>query len=248
MSIHPANAKLLELTTGASAAAVLEKLLAVRERKSAMDKIGDTNLYIGGMFVMRRQDELQGKNITHVVSVLRGKLDPKLFEPYATTGRHLHIEVDDDHDENLIEYFQTSNAFIDKAVQSGGNVFIHCAMGISRSSTIACAYLIYKRQIPPDVAIDIIRQTRPIVCPNIGFTQQLQLYYENLDEAMKNLGDVPAYQRYLYRKEVEISRQARKAPTISHYADDDGDSAGGEVEVKCKMCRYYITIYPYFDP
>ncbi|KAK6538889.1 tyrosine protein phosphatase yvh1 [Orbilia ellipsospora] len=246
MSIHPANIKLLELTTGASAAAVLQKLLAVRERNSAMDKIGDTQLYIGGMFVMRRTDELQSKNITHVVSVLRGRLDPKLFEPYTTTGRHLHIQVDDDDDENLIEYFQTSNDFIDKAVQTGGNVFIHCAMGISRSSTIASAYLIYKKQIPPDAALGIIRQTRPIVHPNFGFAQQLQIYYENLDEAIKNLGDVPAYQRYLYRKEVEISRQARKAPTINHYAEDNGDAAGGEVEVKCKMCRRTLANSKYF--
>ncbi|EPS41497.1 hypothetical protein H072_4648 [Dactylellina haptotyla CBS 200.50] len=241
MTLHPANVKLFELTTGASATSVLEKIRTIREKNAGMDRIGDTQLYISGMFVMRRTDELQAKNITHVVSVLRGRLDPKLFEAYSSTGRHLHIQVDDDDDENLIEHFKTSNEFISRAVQQGGNVLVHCAMGISRSATIATAYLIYTKQIPPDAAIALIRQTRPIVSPNTGFMQQLDLYYENLGEAVKNLDDVPAYQRYLYRKEVEMSRLARKAPTINHYAEEEAQGTA-EKEVKCKKCRRPLAV------
>ncbi|KAF3936714.1 hypothetical protein ABW19_dt0201052 [Dactylella cylindrospora] len=184
------------------------------------------------MFALRRRAQLEAANITHVVSVLRGRLDSKLFEGFE----HLHIEVDDDEDENLLEYFQISNAFIDKAIQNGGNVLVHCAMGKSRSATIATAYLIYKKQIPPSAAVALIKETRPMVEPNVGFWEQLELYYSNLGEAIKNLDDVPAYQRYLYRKEVELSRMARRAPTINHYAADD-EQAAGDKELKCKRCR-----------
>ncbi|KAF3917731.1 hypothetical protein ABW20_dc0101068 [Dactylellina cionopaga] len=239
MTLHPANVKLLELTTGASATAVLEKIRDLREKNSAMDRIGDTQLYISGMFAMRRTDQLQEANITHVVSVLRGELDPKLFDPYV--GKHLHIEVDDDYDENLIEHFKTSNEFIDKAIDEGGSVLIHCAMGISRSATIATAYLIYKKEIPPDTALNLIKETRRIVHPNFGFREQLDIYHQNLEAAVKNLDDVPAYQRYLYKKEVEMSRQARKAPTINYYIAEEAQ-ATGDRELKCKMCRRTLAL------
>ncbi|KAK6349040.1 tyrosine protein phosphatase yvh1 [Orbilia blumenaviensis] len=193
------------------------------------------------MFVLRRTDLLEAANITHIISVLRGRVDHKLIEPYATTGRHLHIEVDDDDDENLIEHFQTTNDFIDKATQGGGSVLVHCAMGISRSATICTAYLIYKRQIPSEVAMEIIRQSRPIICPNLAFRRQLEIYSENLEQALKNLDDVPAYQRYLYRKEVEMSRLAHKAPTINHYAEDESNE-GSEVELKCRKCRRTLAL------
>lgn len=184
------------------------------------------------MFAMRRRDQLQEANITHVVSVLGGALDAKLFADF----QHLQIEVDDDEDENLLEHFATTNEFIDKAVQAGGSVLIHCAMGKSRSATIATAYLIYKKQIPPDIALGIIKETRPFVEPNTGFWEQLQLYSDNLEAAIQSLDDVPAYQRYLYRKEVEMSRLARKAPTINHYMEDEAQES--VTELKCKRCRY----------
>ncbi|KAK6354839.1 tyrosine protein phosphatase yvh1 [Orbilia brochopaga] len=241
MISRPAAANLTidlpELKTGASAKKVLENLLKRRESNMSIDKIGDTNVYISGMYAMRRQQQLEEANITHVVSILRGKMDEQLFAPY----KHLHIEVDDEDDENLLEHFATTNEFIDNAVSSGGSVLVHCAMGISRSATISAAYLIFKKQIPSEAALDIIRETRPVICPNIGFREQLELYYANLDQAIKNLGDVPAYQRFLYRKEVEISRMADKAPTITYYTQDKVEGESVE-SLKCKMCRRTLAL------
>ncbi|KAK6526953.1 tyrosine protein phosphatase yvh1 [Arthrobotrys megalospora] len=241
MTLHPANLKHLELKTGASAGDVLEKIRSFREKNGGMDRIADTQLYISGMFALRRTDQLEAANITHVVSVLRGRLDKTLIEQFASAGRHLHIEVDDDDDENLIEHFQASNDFIDKAIQGGGSVLVHCAMGISRSATICTAYLIYKRQIPAEIAMEIVKQSRPIICPNLAFRKQLEIYSENLEQAMRNLDDIPAYQRYLYRKEVEMSRLANKAPTINHYGEDEAKE-GGEMELKCRKCRRTLAL------
>ncbi|KAF3907962.1 hypothetical protein ABW21_db0207717 [Orbilia brochopaga] len=242
MISRPAAANLTldlpELKTGASAAKVLENLLKRRESNMSIDKIGDTNVYISGMYALRRPQQLEEANITHVVSILRGKMDENLFTPY----KHLHVEVDDDDDENLIEHFATTNEFIDTAVNSGGSVLVHCAMGISRSATISAAYLIFKKQVPSEAALDIIRETRPIICPNIGFREQLELYYQNLAQAISNLGDVPAYQRFLYRKEVEISRMADKAPTITYWGGDEATEGGSIESLKCKMCRRTLAL------
>ena len=36
--------------------------------------------------------------------------------------------------------------FIEKALESGGKILVHCAAGVSRSSTVVLAYLMYKNR------------------------------------------------------------------------------------------------------
>ena len=48
------------------------------------------------------------------------------------------------------------NAFIDSAVRGGGRVYIHCAMGKSRSATAVCAYLMWKFGLSPAKALEQI--------------------------------------------------------------------------------------------
>ena len=70
---------------------------------------------------MRRYAALKKANITHVVSALRLPLDPDLFTSY----KHLVVELDDLEDENVLEYFATSNAFIQEGLDGGGGVLVH---------------------------------------------------------------------------------------------------------------------------
>merc|ERR1712046_357983 len=66
--------------------------------------------------------------------------------------------------------------FIDQAYHQGGNVFVHCGRGISRSSTVAVAYLMKVQKVPFGDAYALISAKRPCVYPNIGFQIQLQLF------------------------------------------------------------------------
>jgi len=56
-------------------------------------------------------------------------------------------------------------------------------MGISRSSTIVIAYVMYHLKINVMDAINFVRQKRPIVNPNYGFVCQLY----NLENIILNL-------------------------------------------------------------
>ena len=53
-------------------------------------------------------------------------------------------------------------------------------MGISRSATIVCAYLIATMRMTPDEALAAVREKREVVSPNIGFLRQLEEYYIRL--------------------------------------------------------------------
>jgi hypothetical protein len=76
------------------------------------------------LFTLRRHQQLEAANITHVLSVLRLPLDSDHFNQFK--GRkHLVIEVDDVEDENLLQHFVTTNAFIQEGLDGGGGVLVH---------------------------------------------------------------------------------------------------------------------------
>lgn len=53
---------------------------------------------------------------------------------------------------------------------------VHCMMGISRSPTVICAYLVATTDLTTSESITHVRSIRTIVCPNLGFRQQLEEY------------------------------------------------------------------------
>ena len=54
----------------------------------------------------------------------------------------------------------------------GGRVLIHCHMGLSRSVSLAAAYLINIKRSNYLEALDAIAKPRGDICPNVGFEQQ----------------------------------------------------------------------------
>ncbi|KAK7608138.1 protein-tyrosine phosphatase-like protein [Phyllosticta paracitricarpa] len=207
-----------------------------------LDKVpGGHNLYIGGLFTLRRRDALESANITHVLSVLRLPLDQDLFAPFR---EHMVVEVDDVDDEDLLQHFPATNRFIQRALDCGGGVLVHCAMGKSRSATCVMAYLMHKHHITPHEALDQVRQARALCEPNEGFMKQLEIYH-----AMGTPDDVqasPAYQRWLYQREVELSRACGTAPEADKIRFEDehaNDSLQQQqqqqqaaLELRCRKC------------
>lgn len=52
----------------------------------------------------------------------------------------MSIHVDDTPDENILIRLPEACDFIQRAIDSGGKIFVHCMMGVSRSATVVCAY------------------------------------------------------------------------------------------------------------
>ncbi|KAI7690978.1 dual specificity protein phosphatase 12 [Hortaea werneckii] len=208
-----------------------------------LDKVpGELKLYIGGLFTLRRKEALQEAGITHVLSILRLPLDQDLFRDY----HHKVVEVDDVDDENLLEHFPSCNDFIQDALDAGGGVFVHCAMGKSRSATVVCAYLMRRYGITSDQALSQIREARPLCEPNEGFWKQLELYHAMATPA--NVEETPAYQRWLYQREVELSRACGQAPEAEKIRFEDEHAQANapvEFDLRCKKCRRPLATSQY---
>lgn len=56
---------------------------------------------------------------------------------------------------------------------AAGRVLVHCARGISRSATLALAYLMIRERLSLVAALELVCQHRNIL-PNAGFLEQLR--------------------------------------------------------------------------
>jgi dual specificity phosphatase 12 len=98
-------------------------------------------------------------------------------------------------------------------------------------------------KIDPTTALAQLQETRDIVEPNPGFEEQLNLYYQMGTPSVNDtpLDDIPAYQRWMYNREVALSAACGQAPETLRFADDQSsgsnDKETSTSEMRCRKCR-----------
>ncbi|KAL8378138.1 hypothetical protein RB595_008717 [Gaeumannomyces hyphopodioides] len=119
---------------------------------------GGENLYVSGVFALRKAQTLHDHGVTHILSVIDYDLD-KAEGLGGARFEHLSIDINDEEDADLLVHFPRIVRFIDAGLSPGSNsspsqpddpdkppggVLVHCAMGKSRSVTATLAYLLWK--------------------------------------------------------------------------------------------------------
>lgn len=192
------------------------EVVTVRQAMGWVDAIPRAGrLYIGGLHALYQKPDLfQRAGITHILSVL----DFSIYEAgHFKDYKHLHIKLDDDPNENLLQYFNKSNEFINNALINGGAVFIHCAMGKSRSATVCCAFLMWRDKKSPLQALSQICEGRPVCSPNPGFMEQLEVYSHML-KANHESESTKIYEDWLkerYTGKIMVERMFRMSETVA---------------------------------
>ena len=79
------------------------------------------NLYISSWYVISNHSVLEKDGITHILSVMREITE----SPRLKNFERMIIEVNDDPDELLIDYFEAATQWIDDAMAEGGKVVVH---------------------------------------------------------------------------------------------------------------------------
>jgi predicted protein tyrosine phosphatase len=104
----------------------------------------------------------------------------------------LRISVKDSADEKLIQKFPEVLEFIHHARSVHKPVLVHCSMGVSRSPAVVIAYLIKYEEMTLYDAYYHVLSARSIVCPNLGFMQQLGNWEEKC-RGSTTLFDLPVF-------------------------------------------------------
>jgi hypothetical protein len=129
------------------------------------------NLHVGGQHTRKGWPLLVKRGITAVVS-LRGELDDR--EQGIAPPNYLYLPTVDNHAPTL-EHLSEGVNFINRELQNGGAVFIHCWEGVGRAPTMAAAYLV-STGLTPKQAWAHIRDIRPFIRPVESQIDQIERF------------------------------------------------------------------------
>lgn len=127
-------------------------------------------LFVGSFENSRDIYALKSNNITHILSIIE---DPV---PYYKHIDYLLIHAHDSPTQELTKFFEESIEFIHRARCQGGNVLVHCRVGMSRSVTLVIAYIMSVTELNFPTAMNSVRGARKIAYPNYGFQKQLERF------------------------------------------------------------------------
>ncbi|XP_026170982.1 dual specificity protein phosphatase 13 [Mastacembelus armatus] len=134
------------------------------------------NLFIGDITVANDRYSLWKLGITHVLNAAHGKIHCQgSHNFYGSTVDYYGVPADDSPSFDLSHYFLPSADYIQNALDTAdARVFVHCAVGVSRSASLVLAYLMIHHHYTLLEAINRIKEHRWIF-PNIGFLKQLRV-------------------------------------------------------------------------
>ncbi|RNF00340.1 phopshatase [Trypanosoma rangeli] len=134
-------------------------------------------MYLGSLRTAQTRTVYRDLNIDYILSIARGmevRVDPGM--------KHLVLPVEDIPGEDIQQLFEQAFTFIDEAREKNKGVLLHCFAGLSRSVTVAAAYLMSRCNMTRDEALDFIRKARPAAQPNPGFMGALWKFEKLLEE------------------------------------------------------------------
>jgi predicted protein tyrosine phosphatase len=135
--------------------------------------LGET-LIQGGEDVLDSREFFKTNNIVAVCGVCHRSVDVKKTK--LKQKQVMWINKNDMPGVQLRPHFEDTTKFIHTARAGGGNVYVHCSAGISRSTTISIAYLTTWLDLDVDSALRVMRAARPAVSPNYSFLEQLHAW------------------------------------------------------------------------
>ncbi|XP_023178158.1 protein phosphatase Slingshot isoform X3 [Drosophila hydei] len=124
-------------------------------------------LYVGNYRDSKDYQQLEKFKISHIIAIHDS---PRRLLP---DKHYLCVMASDTPDQNLSQYFSVCNDFIHAARLREGNVLIHCLAGMSRSVTVAVAYIMTATHLNWKEALKVVRAGRAVANPNTGFQNQL---------------------------------------------------------------------------
>ncbi|KAL0491743.1 hypothetical protein AKO1_010201 [Acrasis kona] len=149
-----------------------------------LSRISD-NLFISSANAATNKRLLQNNNITHVVTVAKD-VPPR----HTKCFKYLVIYVDDAVKSSLRPHFYQVHDFIQEAHRNGTNALIHCMAGVSRSATVAIAYLMISQKMRGKIAYRTVKEARTIINPNTKFRTELTSFDKELYSEQVNIEPV----------------------------------------------------------
>ncbi|XP_077999934.1 uncharacterized protein LOC144452664 [Glandiceps talaboti] len=162
-------------------------------------------LFIGSQQDVLNQEVMHRNGIEYVLNISKTCPQPE----FLPDGHFCRIPVNDNYREKILPWFNKTVDFIDKVHSLNGKVIVHCLAGVSRSATVAIAYVMNHLRMSSDDAYRYVKDKRPTISPNFNFLGQLLEFEKRLKEDNKGPDSVITHQPYSSRCGDVITPQPR---------------------------------------
>ncbi|NXD77921.1 DUS16 phosphatase, partial [Halcyon senegalensis] len=162
------------------------------------------HLYLGCQRDVLNKELMQQNDIGYVLNASNTCPKPD----FIPESHFLRVPVNDSFCEKILPWLDKSVDFIEKAKASNGCVLVHCLAGISRSATIAIAYIMKRMDMSLDEAYRFVKEKRPTISPNFNFLGQLL----DFEKKLKNQSGQPGHISKLKLLHLEKSSEHTLAP------------------------------------
>ncbi|XP_050179422.1 dual specificity protein phosphatase 16 [Myiozetetes cayanensis] len=162
------------------------------------------HLYLGCQRDVLNKELMQQNDIGYVLNASNTCPKPD----FIPESHFLRVPVNDSFCEKILPWLDKSVDFIEKAKASNGRVLVHCLAGISRSATIAIAYIMKRMDMSLDEAYRFVKEKRPTISPNFNFLGQLL----DFEKKIKNQGGQPGHISKLKLLHLEKSSEHVQVP------------------------------------
>jgi predicted protein tyrosine phosphatase len=148
---------------------------------SEISEILTDTLYLSGCGPVT-VDNMESLGITGIVCALSETEERRMMADRVLPDniKKLYVRLVDTDSSDIASHFDSAAQFIHDEIQAGGRVLVHCAAGISRSTTLILAYLMRYHDHDLRTAFNLVKSKRRVVRPNNGFFQNLIDYERSL--------------------------------------------------------------------
>ena len=126
--------------------------------------------FLGNLTAASTPDLLQ----EHCISCIVQCLACSDQAPHWSFVEYHYVPVNDLPEENIVRHLPAAVRFIHSRLQQNSGVLVHCAAGVSRSSTVVIAYIMARDGLDFEHAKNYVKTRRKCISPNEGFAAQLQ--------------------------------------------------------------------------
>ncbi|XP_018483771.1 protein-tyrosine-phosphatase MKP1 [Raphanus sativus] len=162
----------LDLSSTQNRASDKSSGLVKREKIACFDKECSKvaeHIYVGGDAVAKDKEILKNNGITHVLNCV-GFICP---EYHKSDFCYRSLWLRDSPSEDITSILYDVFDYFEDVREQRGRIFVHCCQGVSRSTSLVIAYLMWREGQSFDDAFHYVKSARGIADPNMGFACQL---------------------------------------------------------------------------
>ncbi|KAG6654905.1 hypothetical protein CIPAW_05G178100 [Carya illinoinensis] len=127
------------------------------------------HIYLGSDAVAKNREVLRQNGITHVLNCV-GFVSPEYFK---SDLEYKTLWLQDSPSEDITSILYDVFDYFEDVREQGGRVLVHCCQGVSRSTSLVIAYLMWREGQSFEDAFQYVKAARGVTNPNMGFACQL---------------------------------------------------------------------------